>query len=29
MASLDGPGVGGRISFGLSRELWLIEAGVF
>jgi MFS family permease len=29
MASLDGRALGARISFGLSRELWLIEAGVF
>src|SRR6202035_2524720 len=27
MASLDVRAVGARISFGLSRELWLIEAG--
>ena len=29
MASLDARALGARISFGLSRELWLIEAGVF
>jgi MFS family permease len=29
MASLDARAFGVRISFGLSRELWLIEAGVF
>jgi hypothetical protein len=29
MASLDVRAFGARISFGLSRELWLIEAGVF
>ncbi|HLK72588.1 MAG TPA: MFS transporter, partial [Streptosporangiaceae bacterium] len=29
MASLGIRGFGARISFGLSRELWLIEAGVF
>lgn len=29
MASLGVRGFGARISFGLSRELWLIEAGVF
>jgi hypothetical protein len=29
MASLEARAFGGRISFGLSRELWLIEAGVF
>ena len=29
MASLDARDLGARISFGLSRELWLIEAGVF
>lgn len=29
MASLDARTLGARISFGLSRELWLIEAGVF
>jgi len=29
MASLDARAFGARIGFGLSRELWLIEAGVF
>jgi MFS family permease len=29
MASLDARALGARIGFGLSRELWLIEAGVF
>jgi MFS family permease len=29
MAGLDARAVGARIGFGLSRELWLIEAGVF
>jgi MFS family permease len=29
MASLDARALGARISFGLTRELWLIEAGVF
>jgi MFS family permease len=29
MASLDARALRARISFGLSRELWLIEAGVF
>ena len=29
MASLGVRAFGARISFGLSRELWLIEAGVF
>jgi MFS family permease len=29
MASLDARAFGARISFGLSQELWLIEAGVF
>src|SRR5260370_22677862 len=29
MASLDARAFGARISFGLSRELWLIEAGGF
>jgi MFS family permease len=29
MASVDARALGARISFGLSRELWLIEAGVF
>jgi MFS family permease len=29
MASLDARAIGARIGFGLSRELWLIEAGVF
>jgi MFS family permease len=29
MAGLDVRALGARISFGLSRELWLIEAGVF
>ena len=29
MAGLDARALGARISFGLSRELWLIEAGVF
>jgi MFS family permease len=29
MASVDARALGARISFGLSRKLWLIEAGVF
>ena len=29
MASLDARAFGARISFGLSRELWLIETGIF
>jgi MFS family permease len=29
MGSLDARALGARIGFGLSRELWLIEAGVF